>query len=324
DAALGSGELEVNYSALSYLAPERVRFKYQLEGFDREWIDAGARRFAHYTNLPPGQYRFRVIAGNIDGVWNETGASFALYLRPRFFQTRWFLAAVVVTLVMLAWLAYRIRMLELKARYSAVLAERNRIAREIHDTLAQNLAGVALQLDAVTMQLTDVPPELRARVDQACHLTRYSLAEARRAVADLRSDDLERRELPAALPEIADKLTASSTVQARVQVIGPTRRLHPVTEKNLLRIFQEAVANAVKHAAASTIDIELRYETDCLALRIRDDGSGFDTEKTVPLGVGHYGLTGMRERAERIGGRMILKSSPGEGTELLVEVPFTA
>ena len=324
DAASGSGELELNYSALSYLAPERVRFKYLLEGFDREWVDAGARRFAHYTNLPPGQYRFRVIAGNIDGVWNETGASFALYLRPRFFQTRWFLAVVVATLMILAWAGYRLRMLELKTRYSAVLAERNRIAREIHDTLAQNLAGVALQLDSVTMRLTDVSPELRAQLDQACDLTRYSLTEARRAVADLRSDELERRELAAALPEIADKITASAAVQTRVQVIGTTRRLHPVTEKNLLRIFQEAVANAVKHASPRTIDVELTYATDCLALRVRDDGSGFDTEKTVPLGVGHYGLTGMRERAERIGGRMILKSRPGEGTELLVEVPFSA
>lgn len=150
------------------------------------------------------------------------------------------------------------------------------------------------------------------------------MAEARRAVTDLRSDELERQELAVALPEIAAKMASSIAVQANVQVVGTPRRLNPMTEKNLMRIFQEAMANAVKHAQARTIDVELRYDPDHLILRVRDDGSGFDTKKIIPFGVGHYGLTGMRERAERIGGRLILKSRPGEGTEVSVEVPFSA
>ena len=165
---------------------------------------------------------------------------------------------------------------------------------------------------------------MRERIDEACNLTRYSLSEARRAVGDLRSDELEKAELPAALPAIAGKMAVNSVVQPFVQVTGTPHRLSPVTEKNLLRIFQEALANALKHAHAQAIDIELRYEQDGLALRVRDDGCGFDAERAIPLGIGHYGLTGMRERAERIGGSLTLRSAPGEGTELLIVVPFPA
>lgn len=321
---LGAGEVEIHYAALNYTSPEKVRFKYLLEGLDNEWVEAGTRRFAYFANLPPGEYRFRVIAGMVDGPWNEEGAAVRFYLKPRFYQTRLFLLMLILTILLIAGLLYRLRVIELKARYSAVLAERNRIAREIHDTLAQNLAGIAMQLDSITMRLADMPAGLRASLDQACDLTRYSLSEARRAVVDLRSDELERLELAVAVPEIADKMAVNAALQTRVQVVGTPRRLGPLIEKNLLRIFQEAMANAVKHAEAQTIEVELRYDTDYLILRVCDDGSGFDTRKIIPFGVGHYGLTGMRERAERIGGNLILRSQPGEGTELLVEVPFSA
>jgi signal transduction histidine kinase/ligand-binding sensor domain-containing protein len=323
-AALGAGEVEIHFAALSYLEPGRIRYQYRLTGFDQDWVDAGTRRFAYYANLSPGRYHFQVRAGNLDGRWNEKGATFSFYLRPRFYQTRLFYVLVALAVMLVTGLLYRFRMHGLKARYSAVLAERNRIAGEIHDTLAQNLAGIALQLDSVAMQLADMPAGLRERMDQACNLTRYSLAEARRAVADLRSEELEQRDLAAALPEIASKLTAATALQTRIEVLGAPRRLNPMAEKNLLRIFQEAVANVVKHAQARNLEIKLSYATDCLTLWVRDDGSGFDTSKIIPLGVGHYGLTGMRERAERIGGRLILKSKEGEGTELLIEVPFSA
>jgi signal transduction histidine kinase len=243
-------------------------------------------------------------------------------LQPRFYQTRLFWGAVASALVLIAWLFHRLRIHELKARYSAVLAERHRISQDIHDTFAQNLAGIALQLDSVTMQLEEIPPGVRVRLDEACNLTRYSLAEARRTLTDLRSDELEDTELTVALPEIAKRLVGSSAVRTVIHVAGTPQRLGPVTQKNLVRIFQEAMANALKHSHAGSIEIQLRYQETGLVLSVKDDGRGFDAERAIPLAVGHYGLTGMRERAERIGGRMTLTSAPGQGTELLIFVPF--
>ncbi len=318
----GAGDAEIDYTALSYTDPEKLRFRYMLEGVDTDWVDAGSRRFAYYANLPPGNFRFHVIAGNVDGPWNQQGALFAFYLTPHFYQTRLFWAAVTAGGLLLVWAFYRLHMLELKARYSAVLAERNRISQDIHDTFAQNLAGIALQLDSMTMRLEEIPKGLRESIDATCNLTRYSLAEARRTLTDLRSDDLERADLPAALPEIATRLIGTAAVETSIQVTGTPHRLNAVTEKNLLRIFQEAMANALKHSQAETILIELKYGHEGLTLRVKDNGRGFDADRTISLGIGHYGLTGMRERAERIGGCLTLKSAPGEGTELLVVVPF--
>ncbi|MGB7759689.1 MAG: two-component regulator propeller domain-containing protein [Bryobacteraceae bacterium] len=319
---VGAGDFEIHYAALGYSAPEKMRFRYMLEGFDRDWIDAGARRFTYYANLSPGKYRFRVVAGEEGGAWNKTGDAFSFYLKPPFYRTPLFAAVATPSAMLFAWLLYWFHIRGVRARYSAVLAERNRISQDIHDTLAQNLAGIALQLDAVHMHLPDVKSDLRERLDEACNLTRYSLAEARRAIADLRSDDLECPNLAVALPEIAKRLAAA--LQTRVQVVGVPRKLNPTTEINLLRIFQEALANTVKHAQARTVDVELKYAPDSLALRVRDDGRGFDPEKLCPSGSGHYGLIGMRERAERIGGHLTLHSRQGEGTELLVEVPIGA
>jgi signal transduction histidine kinase/ligand-binding sensor domain-containing protein len=319
---VGAGEVEIDYAALSYLNPEKVRYKYMLAGFDADWVDAGDRRFAYYANLPPGPFRFHVIAAGVDGQWNQQGAYFGFRLQPRFYQTRLFWGAAATALLLIAWLFFRLRMHDLKARYSAVLAERHRISQDIHDTFAQNLAGIALQLDSVAMQLEEIPPGVRSRLDEACNLTRYSLAEARRTLSDLRSDELEGAELTVALPEIAKRLVGGSAVRTAMHVAGTPQRLNPVTRKTLIRIFQEAMANALKHAHAASIDIQLRYEEAGLVLAVRDDGRGFDAERAIPLTVGHYGLTGMRERAERIGGRMTLTSAPGQGTELVIFAPF--
>jgi ligand-binding sensor domain-containing protein/signal transduction histidine kinase len=319
---VGAGEVQIDYAALSYLNLEKVRYKYMLKGFDADWVDAGDRRFAYYANLPPGTYRFHVIAGSVEGQWNEEGAYFGFRLQPRFYQTWLFWGAIASAVSLIAWLFHGLRVRELQARYSAVLAERHRISQDIHDTFAQNLAGIALQLDSVSMQLEEIPPGVRVRLDAACNLTRYSLAEARRTLTDLRSDDLESRELTIELPEIAKRLVDGSAIRTAVHVTGTPRWLGPVTRKALIRIFQEAMANALKHSHADSIDVQIRYEEAGLVLAVKDNGRGFDAERATPLTVGHYGLTGMRERAERIGGHMELTSVPGAGTELVVFVPF--
>jgi signal transduction histidine kinase/ligand-binding sensor domain-containing protein len=317
---LGAGEVEFHYAALDYSAPERMRFRYKLEGVDQDWIEAGERRFTYYANLKPGTYHFHVAARKTGGAWNEAGTVYSFDLQPPFYRTSSFVALMISSALLLAGFMYWLHMRELKARYSAVLAERNRISQDIHDTLAQNLAGIALRLDAVHMHLPDLKSDLRDHLDEACNLTRYSLAEARRAISDLRSSDLESLDLSAAVPEIAARLAAA--LQTRVQILGAPRKLSPTTETNLLRIVQEALANIVKHAGARTVDVELSYTTDHLALRVRDDGHGFDPETLTLTGSGHYGLIGMRERAERIGGHLTLNSRPGCGTELTVEVPL--
>lgn len=319
---VGAGEVQIDYAALSYVNLEKVRYKYMLAGVDPDWVDAGDRRFAYYANLPPGDYHFRVIAGSVEGQWNEEGAYFGFHLQPRFYQTWLFWVVVASAVSLLAWLFHGLRLRELQARYSAVLAERHRISQDIHDTFAQNLAGIALQLDSVKMQLEEIPPGVRVRLDEACNLTRYSLAEARRTLTDLRSDELESRDLTVVLPEIVTRLAGASAVRTAVHVTGTPRRIGPVTQKTLIRIFQEAMANALKHSHAERIDVQLCYEETGLAMAVKDDGCGFDAERSIALTVGHYGLTGIRERVERTGGRMALTSAPGHGTELAVFVPF--
>ncbi|MFB3904489.1 MAG: two-component regulator propeller domain-containing protein [Acidobacteriota bacterium] len=319
----GRRRIEFRFTGLSLLVPEKVQFKYRLEGFDQRWLSAGDRRAAYYTNVPPGSYRFHVIASNNDGVWNQTGASLNLRLKPYFYQTPYFLAIVFAVLALAAGGVYRLRMFELKKRYQAVLEERNRIARDMHDTFAQNLGGVALQLDSIKMQFNDIPPLLLQKLDQTSRMIRYSLAEAYRAVRDLRAQILETREFAEALPEIAEQTTAGSDVTLDIRVNGTPRKLPSAAEDNLLRIFQEMMSNAVKHARARKIRVELNFGPTTLTLRVTDDGCGFEAEKAFSLGEGHYGLLGMQERVERLGGRMSLTSRPGQGTEVLVEVPIT-
>jgi ligand-binding sensor domain-containing protein len=318
--ALDKGELEVHYSALSYSAPGKLRYRYLLENFDRDWIDAGNRRFTYYASLPPGNYRFRVAARKADGGWNEASAGYEVDFRPPFYRTAYFVPGMIGAALLLGWGLYWLRMHELHERYAAVLAERNRISRDIHDTLSQNLAGIALGLDSVHMQLPDVGGGLRDCIEEVCRLARYSLAEARRAIMDLRSDKLEGEPLDVALPELAGRVAPS--VPTRVEVIGAPRRINPVAERNLLRILQEALTNSARHAGPCQIEVELRYAPDLVSLHVSDNGSGFEPSNAGSTATGHFGLTGMRERAARIGAQLTLESKPGAGTDLRVEVPL--
>jgi ligand-binding sensor domain-containing protein/signal transduction histidine kinase len=317
----GKSRYEFYYTALSFVAPEKVRFKYKLEGFDKDWIDNGTRRAAFYTNIPPGRYRFRVIAANNDGVWNETGASFGLYLKPHFYQTYWFYALVSLGISLLAWQLYRLRVRRMRTQFSAVLAERNRIARELHDNLAQEILGISVQLELVARLMNVSTETARAHLDRARLLVRSSIAEARRYVWDLRSQALNTNDLPAALADAARRLSAETAVQAQVQVSGTFRPLPQMIENNLLRIGQEAINNAVRHAAAQRILVNLKFDARRVQLSVRDNGRGFDPQ--AANGAGHFGLTGMRERAEQMGGQLTIHSSPGEGTEVVVDVPLS-
>ena len=318
----GTTRFDLYYTAPSFVAPEKVRFKYKLDGFDQDWIDSGTRRIAYYTNLRPGAYTFRVIASNNDGVWNQTGAAVSLYLKPYFYQTYWFYAVCLLALVLLAWLLFRLRVRGMQAQFSAVLGERNRIAREIHDNLAQEMSGLSVQLEVVARTMPPGADAARSALDHARRQVRHGIAEARRYVWELRSPTLENNDLPTALAETARRLTHDTAIHAQVEVNGTFRPLGQVVEGNLLRIGQEAINNAVKHAQAQRILVNLVFDAKRVQLIVRDDGRGFNHQ--VNGRDGHFGLIGMRERAQQIGGTLLIQSNDDSGTEVVADVPISS
>jgi signal transduction histidine kinase len=318
--ASGKERFEFHFAGLSYVAPEKVQFKYKLEGFDGDWIDAGTRRDASYTNIPAGHYSFKVIASNNDLVWNLNGASFEFYLQPHFYQTYWFYAFCVVIAGLLGWLLYRFRVRQMNAEFSAVLAERTRLAREIHDTLAQGFVGIALQLEAASGELMQSPESAQQRLKMAHKMVRSSLVEARRSVWDLRAQALERGNLVSALSQIAQQSTAGTSVQAEVKLQGKPRRLPDRVESNLLRIGQEALSNALTHARPTRVVIELSFDRSLIRLCVTDDGCGFESQTPFSASSGHFGLIGIQERVDQIGGQLDMRSSPGNGTKVDVSV----
>jgi signal transduction histidine kinase len=317
----GSGKVEIHYRSLSFVQPKRARHRYRLAGFDRDWVDAGARRVAYYTNVPPGRYRFEVQAANADGVWNEAGAAWALAIAPHFYQTWWFYGACACALGGLAWLAHRARLGRLRAVYLAAFAERNRVARELHDTLLQGMNAVAMQLAAVRMRLPADAEEARRALEGVQGLVTETLQDTRQAVWDLREQPSGDGDLGVALGRLCRRLCTPLSVRHDVRVEGePFTLPHPVQDE-VFRIAQEAVQNALKHAAPRSIDVHLRWGAEALALAVRDDGRGFEPDGAAAAPApGHYGLLGLRERAAKIGGKLEIASGPGRGTavELVV------
>jgi ligand-binding sensor domain-containing protein/signal transduction histidine kinase len=316
----GANRLELQYAGLSFVAPQKVRYRYRLQGFDRGWIDAGSRRAAFYTNLPPGPYRFQVLAANNDGVWNTAGASFALRQLPHYYQTYWFYSALALACLLLGYLVYRWRVLQMEAQWGAVLAERGRLAREIHDTLAQGFVGVSVQLELVARLLAGSRDAALEHLDQARALVRAGLEEARTSIWNLRSEAAAAEDLPSRLRQSCTRTSSGSACKVYLQVKGTYRPVARKIEEELLRIGQEAVANAVRHAAATRIDVQLIYEGKRVSLRVEDDGRGFQPGSTAPEG--HYGIRGMHERAGEIDAALVLESTPGGGTRVSVEAPL--
>jgi len=318
--APGHTRFAFQYAGLSFVAPQKVRFRYKLDGLDHDWVDAGARRVAYYTNISSGRHTFHVMACNNDGIWSEQDAALAFVLRPHFYQTYWFYLLVVISGVLITYEAYRWRVRAVESQFNAVLAERNRIAREIHDTLAQGFVAVSTQLEVVARLLTTSTDAAREHLEQARTLTRECLAEARSSIWNLRSQSAAQNDLASALTQAAERITANSDVKARVQVSGTFRPIDARTEAELLRIGQEALTNVVRHAQAQHADITLLFQEKLLRMTIKDDGRGFEGNPDELMRNGHFGLTGMRERAQQIGARLTVTSAADKGTEVQVEV----
>lgn len=316
----GKQHFEFHYTALSLLDPAKVNFKFKLEGFDRDWIQAGARRVAYYTNLPSGSYQFRVQACNNDGVWNEAGAVFTFRLDPHVYETTWFYLLCAAFVLSAGFAVHRYRLKQIHSRFDAILSERNRLARELHDTLAQGITGVITQLEAAEEIHPGAPDQSMQHVSRARELARQNLAEARRTIRGMRPQYLERGPLGAALGRAATDLTSGTGIELDIRIEGEDRPLPALIEDNLLRIAQEAVHNCVKYAGAKLIQLELRYRSHDVELRITDDGSGFDVGTALDKD-GHFGLLGIQERAKQLGGHANIRSSSGAGTEIRISLP---
>ena len=312
--------VEIRYTGIHLSAPELVQYSYKLEGVDTDWVQAGNRRVINYNALKYGHRRFMVRAWLPGGAVGE--ASMDFIVPPHFYETTWFRLLFAIAVVLAGWAIYQARLRQIRYRFALVLEERARLAREIHDTLAQGFVGISSQLDAVAMAMTEDASPARKYLDMARRMARHSLTEARRSVMDLRSSVLEGQDLASALESGTKLWTAGSGVQLEVEASGEPGDLPQEYEQHLLRIAQEAVTNALKHAGAKRIFIRLHREPKKLYLRIKDDGRGFEQKDVFSTVGGHFGLLGMRERAERLGGELHLASHPGEGTEVEVMVPL--
>jgi signal transduction histidine kinase len=319
----GQKNIEFNYTGLSFVAPNRISFRYILQGYDKDWIDAGSRREAFYTNLPPGGYRFRVTACNGDGVCNETGTSVSFALAPHFYQRIWFIPALVGFAAMIAWIVYKLRIRDIRQRYDLIVAERSRIARELHDTLIQGFSGITMELQALVGRLRS--SEERAKLEDIIQDCASSLRETRRSVAGLRRVSQSNSSLSGpftqSLAQAARHITETKNVRLKLKLDKNPSGLSPDAEYNLLRIASEAISNSVKHSGARTIEVALEAKPDALLLSVADDGSGFSQENGYGR-TGHYGLIGMRERAAQIGADLELESEPGRGTKVTVVTPL--
>jgi hypothetical protein len=228
----GHVHFQFDYAGLSFTAPQKVRYRYMLEGFDHGWTEAGARRSAYYTNIPPGRYTFRVQAANNDGLWNTEGAALAFELRPHFYQTIWFYALLLAAAVGIVVLLLRLRLRRAEGEFRAVLGERNRIAREIHDTLAQGYVGISVQLEVLSELLRQHKPETAARhLDLTRGYVREGLAEARQSIWALRSQDTSETTLPVSLRRLVEA-EAGHELETKFSLFGAYRPMLPETERS--------------------------------------------------------------------------------------------
>jgi signal transduction histidine kinase/ligand-binding sensor domain-containing protein len=319
-------DIEIDYTALSLSVPERVLFRYKLEGADTDWQEAGMRRQAFYNNLGPKQYRFRVIACNNDGIWNDAGASWNFSVAPDFYETGWFRVFCAAIGASLIWTVYRMRLrqitIKVNLRHEERLAERTRIARELHDTLLQSFQGLMLRFQTVADLLPRRPEEARQVLEATLERADEAIAEGRDAVQDLRSSTAVINDLGQSLRSFGQDLSTGNSAEFRMTVAGSPRDLHPILRDEIYRIGREALQNAFRHAKASHVETEITYELKLFRLRIRDDGRGIEPQ-TLDTGErrGHWGLPGMRERAERIGARLDIWSRLSAGTEIDLCVP---
>jgi signal transduction histidine kinase/sugar lactone lactonase YvrE len=319
--APGTRRLDVNFSMLNLSPTPRLRFRHRLEGFEAEWRDAGTRPAASYTNLSPGAYKLVVEAYSTEGTFG-TPAVWEFRVPPTLYQTSSFRVAAVLAVAVAIGVAWWLRTRMVRRQFAAVLAERARMSREIHDTLLQGVVGIALQLDHLEQTQTRDPRENRNRFERLRLQLEAYVRDARRSILDLRSPVLEQQTFEEALNEVGIRLTTDTNIQFSVGVKGKPRQCSPRMENELLRIAHEAIANAVRHSHANSIHVELRFEDQAVVLRVTDDGCGFNVERAASAPHAQFGLVSMRERAKTLGGELRVETGMHRGTDIEAVFPL--
>jgi signal transduction histidine kinase/streptogramin lyase len=311
-----------NFIGVSLTVPGRVRYRYRLDGYDSDWSQPTESREAAYTSLPPARYTFRVMASNSEGLWNGTPASVPLEVEPQLSETWWFRVIGLCLTAVAVFAGFRYRMARVHAtmnlRFEERLAERTRIARELHDTLLQSFQGLMLRLQVVDDLLP--PGKAKEQLEQSLERADQAIAEGRSALYDLRSSATITNDLPQAVRALGDEMATQDSTAFHLVVEGRTRDLHPIVRDELYRITREALRNAFSHAAANHVETEITYGERAFRLRIRDDGQGIPPEMLEGGRPGHYGLSGMRERARQIGARLEIWSGAKAGTEIELSI----
>jgi ligand-binding sensor domain-containing protein/signal transduction histidine kinase len=318
-------DLQIDYTALSLVAPEKVLFRYKLEGWDRDWQDVGTRRQAFYNNLPPRNYRFRVMACNNSGVWNEAGTFLDFSIAPAYYQTTWFRVSLAAAFILLLATLYRLRVRQVAQRVreqmEARVGERERIARDLHDTLLQSVQGLMLKFHAGVSRIRP-DDTARGELEKALDRADEVLAEGRDRVQGLRGTAESLSDLPAAFKRVVDDNPQSREATFKAVVEGNVRELHPLVLEETYSIGREALINALRHSNGSHVEVEITYDPKLFRLRVRDNGQGVDPKILEDGGrPGHFGLQGMRERSERVGGQLKIWSGRETGTEIELTVP---
>jgi signal transduction histidine kinase len=323
-------DLAIGYTGLNFVAPEKVLYRYKLEGWDRDWQNVGNRRYAFYTNLAPSHYRFRVTARNNSGEWNEAGTFLDFSIAPAYWQTTWFRLSCLAAFALLLWALHRLRLRQVAWQFEMTLearvSERMRIARDLHDTLLQSFHGLLLLFQSVDNMLPERPAEAKRRLESAIDHTAEAITEGRDAVQGLRSSTLETNDLAEAIGTLAKELAANVTgpnVPAfRLDIGGAPQSLHHILRDEVYWIGGEALRNAFQHAEAGRIEVGIEYDDKRFRVRVRDDGKGIDPKFFDEDGrPGHFGLQGMRERAKLVGGKLAVWSELDAGTEIELNIP---
>jgi signal transduction histidine kinase/ligand-binding sensor domain-containing protein len=316
--------LEIDYTGVSLTVPEKVQFRYRLEGHDKDWQGPVTRRQAFYTDLAPGTYRFHVLACNNSGVWNDIGAAADFVVEPTFYQTLWFKVLIAAIIAGLLWVLYLLRLKQATAnvqrRLLAQMEERERIARELHDTLLQGFQGITLRMQGVSKNMPiEAPP--RKMMEEVLDRADEVMREARQRVRNLRRRATDENELPDRLTKCGQELSKDHAAAFTLAIVGEPKVLESTAQDEAVRIAGEALANAFRHASASKIEVEVTYDSSALRIRVRDDGVGIDKEVLSNGQPGHWGLTGMRERARALRAELNIWSRESAGTEVEIVIP---